>query len=60
MAVNHTQDLTLDDRLAKIEAQNDAIIKALQKKKKNVVFVSTHLVNEVLFYPCVRYFFLIA
>lgn len=41
MSVNHTQDdRTVDERLARIEAQNDAIIQALQKKKKNIVFVS--------------------
>lgn len=41
MSVNHTQDnRSVDERLARIEAQNDAIIQALQKKKKNIVFVS--------------------
>jgi len=41
MAVNHAYEpRSVDDRLSKIEAQNDAILKALKQKKKNIVFVS--------------------
>lgn len=45
MAMDYTQTSsgTTEERLARIEAQNEVIIKALQKKKKNIVFVSSSL-----------------
>lgn len=37
----------MDDRLVKIEAQNTAIMHALQKKKKGIIFVSfTHFTKS--------------
>lgn len=45
MAMDYTPTSggTTEERLARIEAQNEVIIHALQKKKKNVVFVSSSL-----------------
>ena len=41
----------MDEKLDKIEAQNAAIMHALKKKKKGIIFVSHHANMSMLFKP---------